>query len=113
MRTHSPAVRFARYHFPHQLALVLFVALMLAFLFGCSKPPQPKTGGLTEQVKIALASDAGLKATRIDVDANGGVVTVKGRVDNDEAKNRVQEIAQKVPGVTWVQNLISVGPKSG
>jgi len=112
MKTYSPAVRFAKLHFPHQLALVLFLALMLAFVVGCSRPPQPKTdSAISTQIKTALAGDANLKA--VDVDANGGVVILKGRVESDEAKNRVQEIAQKVPGVTWVQNLISVGPRSG
>ena len=68
---------------------------------------------LTAKVKAALANDAGLRTLKLDVDANSGVVTLKGQVDNDEAKKRIQEIAQAVPGVTWVQNQISVVPKAG
>jgi hypothetical protein len=114
MRTHSPAFRFDKLHFPHQLALVLFVVLLLAVLFGCSRPPLPKTdAALTSQVKVALADDTALRRARIDVDANGGIVTLKGRVDNDDAKKRIQEIAEKVPGVTWVQNQISVVAPEG
>src|SRR3954471_14009094 len=127
-------MRFATLHFPHQLALVLFLLLILAVAMGCSKPPQPKTeastgpsapqqsapdkpktgtsdAALADRVKTALASEADLRAAKIDVDANSGVVTLKGRVDSDDAKKRLQEVAQRVQGVTWVQNQVSVGPK--
>jgi len=131
----SPSVRFATLHFPHQLALVLFLVLLLAMLVGCSRPPQPKTdastgpsqktvlasndkpsgsdAALADKVKGALSSDSAAQGERIDVDANGGVIILKGRVGSDDVKKRIQEIAQKVPGVTWVQNQVSVGPKSG
>ncbi len=75
-----------------------------------------QTGGdaaLTAKVKAALANEADLRTVKLDVDANSGVVTLKGQVDNDEAKKRIHEIAQGVPGVTWVQNQISVVPKAG
>jgi len=127
-------MRFATLHFPHQLALVLFLVLLLAVAMGCTKPAQPKTqassGGsvpqqsapdkpksgtgdaaLAEKVKTALASEADLRTTKIDVDANSGVVTLKGRVGSDDAKKRLQEVAQRVQGVTWVQNQVSVGPQ--
>ena len=113
MKTQSPAVRFAKLHFPHQLALVLFLVLLLAVLLGCGRPPQPKTEALAEQVKTALSSDSTARQEKIEVDANGGVVILKGRVDSDEAKKHIQEIAQHVPGVKWVQNQVSVGPKPG
>jgi osmotically-inducible protein OsmY len=127
-------MRFATLHFPHQLALVLFLVLLVAFLAGCTKPPQPKTqasmgssesrsieraksGGsdadLTAKVKNALATDAQLKAAQIDVDANSGVVILKGQVESDTEKKRLQELAQAVPGVTWVQNRVSVAPRPG
>ena len=115
MRTHNPdpACRFAKLHFPHQLALVLFLVLLLAALFGCSRPPQPKTENLADKVKIALSSDSAAQREKIEVDANGGVVILKGRVANDDVKKRVQDIAQKVPGVKWVQTKVSVAPGSG
>jgi hyperosmotically inducible protein len=136
-------------HFANQVALVLFLVMLVAVAAGCSKPPLPKTsatsgassaqaeksaGGektagqkldeataeakrtagdaaLTAKVKAALANEAGLNTLKIDVDANSGVVTLKGQVDNDAAKARLQEVAQAVPGVTWVQNQVSVVPK--
>jgi osmotically-inducible protein OsmY len=143
-------------HFANQCALILFLALMLSFALGCSKPPQPKAeasagsssapatqqssssegasqqeksagqrldeataqakrgagdAALTAKVKTALANDVGLKTLKIDVDANSGVVSLKGQVDNDDTKKRAQEIAEKVQGVTWVQNQLTVAPR--
>ena len=128
-----PAMRCPSLHFPHQLALVLFLVLLLAVLFGCSRPPQPKTdastgpshravlasaekpsgsdAALADKVKTALSSDSAAHDERIEVDANAGVVILKGRVGSDEVKKHIQEIAQNVPGVKWVQNQVSVGPK--
>jgi hypothetical protein len=139
-------------HFANQVALIIFLLMLVAVAAGCSKPPLPKTGAssgassspqkepaakseesagqkldkatadakrtagdaaLTAKVKTALANDVGLKTLKLEVDANSGVVTVKGQVDSDDAKKRVQEIAQAVSGVTWVQNQISVVPKAG
>ena len=73
-----------------------------------------RTGGdaaMTAKVKAALANDVGLKTLNIDVDSNSGVVTLKGRVDSLDTKKRVQETAQAVQGVTWVQNQLSIAPK--
>jgi len=138
-------------HFANQVALVIFLLMLLAVAAGCSKPPLPKTNAtagasstqteksagnektagqkidqaaadakrtagdaaLAAKVKAALASEAGLNTLKLDVDANSGVVTLKGQVDNDAAKMRIQEVAQAVPGVTWVQNQVSVVPKPG
>jgi hyperosmotically inducible protein len=68
-------------------------------------------GAMTAKVKAALANDVGLKTLNIDVDSNAGVVTLKGQVDSLDTKKRVQEAAQNVQGVTWVQNQLSIAPK--
>ena len=121
--------------------LTLLTASLALALAGCTKPPQPKTdasagpssspaasffsekklvseekisasdAALTQKVKSALASDTGLKTLKLDVEANSGVVSLKGQVENDETKQRIQEVTQAVPGVTWVQNQVSVVPK--
>jgi hyperosmotically inducible protein len=79
------------------------------------KEVSPEDAALTEKVKSALASDEAVRSKNIEVDSNAGVVILKGQVEADETKRRIQELAQKVPGVKWVQNQISVAPqpKSG
>lgn len=99
---------------------VLQVASLLLFLFvvglmaACeNKTPRPKTeAALTEQVKMAVASQAGVDARSLEIESNAGVVRIKGRLDSDETKQRVQEAAKKVPGVQWVQDQTSVAPEA-
>lgn len=100
------------------------LALCVAFLAGCERPPKPKVNAtvaaqpaadeaLTEKVKTAVASDASLQPIRLEVDCNGGVVRLRGTVEDDDTKKRVHELAQSVPGVKWVHNQIAVTPRSG
>ena len=63
-----------------------------------------KNAGLTGKVKSALAADVGLKTVKIDVDSSDGVVTLKGNVDSEDTKRRVEATTKKVSGVTRVRN---------
>jgi len=65
---------------------------------------------LTASVRQAIAQQAGVDPGRMSIDANGGVVVIRGQVDRDETKHRIQEIVRAVPGVKWVQNQLSVAP---
>jgi len=65
-----------------------------------------KNAALTGKVKSALAADVGLKTVKIDVDSEGGVVTLKGTVDSEDTKRRVETTARKVSGVTQVRNQL-------
>ena len=71
------------------------------------------SAALTTKVKTALASDVGMRTmTNIDVDSDNGVVTLKGKVDTAEAKQKAEEIAKKVDGVKSVKNELTVEKKS-
>jgi hypothetical protein len=102
-------------HFIQASSLLLFLCI-IALVAGCdAKPPKPKTeAALTEQVKTALVSKAGLDAdaAKLQIESNAGVVRIKGQLDSDETKQKVQEIAKTVPGVTWVQDQTSVAPSA-
>jgi osmotically-inducible protein OsmY len=64
---------------------------------------------LVAQVKTNLASEAGLSSiTGIDVDANGGVVTLRGHVSSQAQKEAAERAAARVNGVSRVQNDLSV-----
>lgn len=92
---------------------VLMAAAALVALAGCdNKAPRPKTdAALREKVKVALEQRAELeREARIEVEANSGVVMLKGAVHSDAAKQRIQDVAKSVDGVTWVQNQVSVAP---
>jgi osmotically-inducible protein OsmY len=63
-----------------------------------------RNAALTGKVKSALAADVGLKTVKIDVDSAEGVVTLKGKVDSADTKQRAEATAKKVSGVTEVHN---------
>src|SRR5262245_45776003 len=68
-----------------------------------------KSAALTGKVKSALAADVGLKTVKINVDSDdGGVVTLKGRVDSEDTKQRAEATARKVSGVNRVRNQLDV-----
>lgn len=67
---------------------------------------------ITTTVNAELAKDSTLSATRIDVDTSQGRVALRGSAPNAEAKERATQIAAAVRGVTSVDNMLAVEPKS-
>ncbi|HYR35032.1 MAG TPA: BON domain-containing protein [Burkholderiales bacterium] len=64
---------------------------------------------LTTKVHTALANDVGLRTLKdINVDSDKGVVTLRGRVDSEDTKRRVEAVAKQVSGVTAVKNELQV-----
>jgi osmotically-inducible protein OsmY len=63
---------------------------------------------LTSKTKIALFADERVKGTQISVETLNGVVTLRGKVDSDEAKAAAASIAGAIEGVTGVRNDLQV-----
>jgi osmotically-inducible protein OsmY len=101
-------------------------ALAALVLAGCDRPqrahnpPETSTTGTVErhasdslitariQAKYFAAPD--VKAHRIDVDTNGGLVTLEGTVDTDAQRQTAGDLARSVEGVTRVENELLVRP---
>lgn len=66
---------------------------------------------VTAKVKMALWSTKGLPSTRIMVDTTDGVVTLYGKVPTHSDRMMAQQVAQKVKGVTRVNDLLQVVAK--
>jgi len=65
---------------------------------------------ITAKVKSALISEPDLKALSINVDTTAGVVTLKGKADNQENRIKAEQVAARVEGVRTVRNeLVVVG----
>jgi osmotically-inducible protein OsmY len=63
----------------------------------------------TTKVHAQLAADEGLRTlTSINVDTENGVVRLHGEVPTAAAKQRAEEVARKVDGVTSVRNELRV-----
>ena len=68
-----------------------------------------KDSSLTSKVHTALANDVGLKTLKnINVDSDKGVVTLKGVVGDQHTKQRAEDVAKKVSGVSRVKNELKV-----
>ena len=65
---------------------------------------------ITREVKDQLADEPVYKFNSVDVTTFNGVVQLSGFVDTDQQKHRAGEIAQRVDGVTQVDNNISLKP---
>lgn len=65
---------------------------------------------ISDQVRMKLATDPDVKGGALDVAVQGGVVTIKGRVDTDKGKSKATKLAKKVKGVKDVDNELTVGP---
>lgn len=66
---------------------------------------------LAQQVQSRLQKDAQLKASKIDVRVDGGVVTLKGEVQDIGQSARASEVARQVAGVRSVKNELDVQMK--
>jgi hyperosmotically inducible protein len=65
-------------------------------------------GRLTTKVHSKLMDDKVMKQRRIDVDAKGGVVTLKGSVASKLEHDRAEQLARDTAGVTQVVNNLMI-----
>lgn len=63
---------------------------------------------ITASIKTALLKEAGFGAVGIDVNTVRGEVSLKGAVNSESERERAQQIAAAVAGVTGVKNDIAV-----
>ena len=64
--------------------------------------------GMTAKIKSKMALDDSIRAASIDVDTDGSVVTLTGRVDSQAEKERALQLARETDGVTSVVDRLRV-----
>jgi osmotically-inducible protein OsmY len=64
---------------------------------------------IAEQVRAALASNPDFGAVKIDVHADDGEVTLRGRAPDPAARDRATEIARSIREVRSVDNQLTLG----
>jgi hyperosmotically inducible protein len=66
---------------------------------------------ITADVRKAITGDESLSvnAHNVKVITRNGIVTLRGPVNSEAEKNKLQDIAQKTPGVNQVDNQVEVG----
>ncbi len=97
------------------LAAVVIIGASGAFYSGCSATGTRQSTGeyiddaaITTKVKALYVQDPIVKALDVGVDTFKGTVQLSGFVDTAEQKARAEQIARGVPGVSNVQNRLSV-----
>ena len=75
--------------------------------------PQPNDATLTSKVESEIFRDADVPKGRISVNAERGVVYLRGEVDSPDLISRLEQAARDVQGVRDVENLLhSPGSKA-
>ena len=63
---------------------------------------------LAQEIREILANDPELDATEVEIEVEGGAVTLSGVVDESDAKLLAEELVETLPGVREVHNRIRV-----
>lgn len=63
---------------------------------------------LTTKIKSKMTLDDTIEASRIDVDTVDGVVTLSGRVDLPQQRERAVQLARETEGVTSVVDRLTI-----
>jgi sporulation protein YlmC with PRC-barrel domain len=71
-----------------------------------------RDAALMTEVKAALALSKGIPSTRISVEAQNDVVTLRGDVPSEDVRKRAEAVTQEVSGVREVRNELVVNPQN-
>ena len=83
------------------------LALVLGFGVGCAK--KTDDAKVTAEIQSKFSQDSGLSNKTLGVQADSGVVTLSGNVDNDAQREAAGRQAASVAGVKTVINNLQVG----
>lgn len=92
-------------NFRYTSAFVLALALLVGL--GCAK--KLDDGKMSSDIQNKFSQDSGLATKQLTVQANNGVVTLSGTVDNDAQRDAAGRQAASEPGVKTVINNLQVG----
>lgn len=88
----------------------LILAAILVVGVGCAK--KLDDAKMSSDIQSKFSQDSGLSTKQLTVQANNGVVTLSGTVDNDAQRDAAAKQAASEPGVKTVINNLQVGDAS-
>ena len=69
--------------------------------------------GITKKIRAKIAVDETVKTYQIEVTTHDRVVTLKGNIDSEVAKERALSLAKQTQGVVEVKDMIAVKRETG
>ena len=90
------------------MASILGGALIASSVFGKAEEKNMSDSWVTAKTKIALFADSRVKGSDVSVATTDGAVTIRGKVDNDAAKQAAESIAKGIEGAKAVKNDLQV-----
>jgi len=94
-----------------RFSLYLIAAVLLSIVLssvGCSKAPTDAQ--IASDIQNKLNTDSGLQGKQLTVQADKGLVTLSGQVDNDAQRDAAARYASGEAGVKQVVNNLQVAP---
>ena len=86
-----------------------FLAALLALMgLAAACNSARNDAAITTNIKARMFSDPQLKTANLDVSAKNGVVTLTGQVPDDSARSEAFKLATETPGVTKVNDQMTV-----
>jgi outer membrane biosynthesis protein TonB len=86
----------------------LAVAIAMVLTVACNKAPNDAQ--ISSDIQAKLASDSGLQNKQLNIQADKGIVTLSGTVDNDGQRDAASRYASSEAGVKQVVNNLQVAP---
>ena len=83
------------------------LAAILTSSLGCVK--KPDDAKMSSDIQSKFSQDSGLSTKQLTVQANDGVVTLSGTVDNEAQRDAAGRQAASIPGVKTVVNNLQLG----
>jgi hypothetical protein len=91
----------------NSLLFCFILAIVLGMGSGCAK--KPDNAKISSDVQGKFSQDSGLSSKQVAVQANDGVVTLEGTVDNEAQREAAGRQAASIAGVRTVINNLRVG----
>lgn len=90
------------------LSLLLAMLIALSSVSALSAQDGKSDDEIYDRVRQRLVSDPDVKGGALTVEVKDGVVTLKGTVDKEKARQKAEKLAKKVKGVRAVNNQLQV-----
>ncbi|MBK7863151.1 MAG: BON domain-containing protein [Archangiaceae bacterium] len=95
-----------------KLKAVLLTAVFSAMPALAANNDAPPDAWLTAKSKLTLITKGELKSNQVHVDATEGVVTLYGKVKNQNQKQMAETAVKEIKGVRSVNNLLQIVPEA-